>query len=171
MSAAHPETAGPHTCDCENPKGFLCQYPNCKTWDPAGNCLPPKTLRGTFPPSGTFPPGPVPLLPPNGTAVEGKKNDDDKTRLDLIPPEAIAALGKVLTFGAQKYAPRNWERGMRWGRIFAACLRHLYAYWAREERDPETGMSHLWHAFCCIAFLIAYEERKIGEDDRPMPRK
>lgn len=95
------------------------------------------------------------------------KHDGDKVRLDLLPPELVEGVGAVLTFGAHKYGARNWEKGMRWGRPFAALLRHLWAWWRGEEKDPETGMSHLWHAGCCLAFLIAYEQRQIGDDDRP----
>lgn len=95
------------------------------------------------------------------------KHDGDKVRLDLLPPELVEGVGAVLTFGAHKYGARNWEKGMRWGRPFAALLRHLWAWWRGEEMDPETGMSHLWHAGCCLAFLIAYEQRQIGDDDRP----
>lgn len=99
--------------------------------------------------------------------VEGRKDDGAKLRHDLIPPEAVEALAEVLTFGATKYGDRNWEKGMRWGRCFAALMRHLWKWWRREAVDPETGMSHLWHAMACLAFLIAYEARSIGEDDRP----
>jgi hypothetical protein len=77
-------------------------------------------------------------------------------------------VARVLAFGASKYGERNWERGMKWGRPFAACMRHLWSWWRGEKADPETGMSHLWHAGCCIAFLIAYEARKVGTDDRPV---
>ena len=99
--------------------------------------------------------------------TEGRKDDSEKLRYDLIPPEAIEALADILTFGAQKYSDRNWERGMRWGRVFAACMRHLWAWWRKAGPDPDTGKSHLWHAACCVAFLIAYESRNAGEDDRP----
>lgn len=61
---------------------------------------------------------------------------------------------------------RNWEQGMSWGRVFAALMRHMWAWWRGEDKDPETGESHLWHAGCCIAFLIAYEARGVGTDDR-----
>ena len=61
---------------------------------------------------------------------------------------------------------RNWEKGMKWGRVFGALMRHMWAWWRGQDRDPETGFSHLSHAACCIAFLIAYEHRCIGEDDR-----
>jgi len=97
----------------------------------------------------------------------GYKHDNEKLRMDLIPPEALAALADILGYGANKYSDRNWEKGMRWGRVFAALMRHLWAWWAREGVDPETHRSHLWHALCCLAFLVAYEQRNLGEDDRP----
>ena len=99
--------------------------------------------------------------------IEGRKNDANKPRYDLIPPESLEGPAKVLALGSIKYSDRNWEKGMRWGRVFAALMRHLWAWWRREKVDPETGLSHLWHAACCLMFLIAYEERAIGEDDRP----
>jgi len=106
----------------------------------------------------------------------GRKDDGGKVRLDLIPPELIFAVGQILTFGAVKYADRNWEQGMKWGRVFGALMRHMWCWWGGKgpttksflfgSTDDETQYSHLWHAACCIAFLIAYEERNIGEDDR-----
>jgi len=109
-------------------------------------------------------------------SADGRKDDEDKVRLELIPPEFIFAVGSVLTFGAIKYEDRNWEKGMSWGRVFGASLRHLMAWWGGKrpttknfvfgDLDTETGMSHLWHAACCICFLVTYEERAIGKDDR-----
>lgn len=98
---------------------------------------------------------------------EGRKDDGGKARHDLIPPELPDAVAQVLAFGASKYGERNWEKGMNWGRPFAALMRHMWAWWRGEAADAETGMSHLWHAACCIAFLMAYEARGAGVDDRP----
>lgn len=108
--------------------------------------------------------------------VEGYKADENKVRMDLIPPELPFAVADILTFGAAKYADRNWEKGMKWGRPFGALMRHLWAWWGGKtatnenfllgQLDGETGRSHLWHAACCITFLIAYEARGIGTDDR-----
>lgn len=98
---------------------------------------------------------------------EGVKFDTGKPRLDLIAPEFITGTADILAFGAQKYGERNWEKGMSWSRPFAALLRHMWAWWAGEDHDDETGKSHLWHAACCLMFLIAYEARKKGTDDRP----
>lgn len=97
---------------------------------------------------------------------EANKFDGEKVRLDLLPPEAIFSLGKVMTFGAQKYGDRNWENGMKWSRLFGAAMRHLWAWFKGEDKDPETSYSHLEHALCCVAFLVAYEQRGVGEDDR-----
>lgn len=100
---------------------------------------------------------------------EGRKDDQGKTRYELLPPELLDGTARVLTFGAAKYDDRNWEKGMAWSRPFGALMRHMWAWWRGEANDPETGMSHLWHASCCLSFLIAYEQRKVGTDDRPVP--
>jgi hypothetical protein len=99
--------------------------------------------------------------------VTGYKADEGKPSFTLLPFDALGCIMKVLTFGAIKYAPRNWEKGMNWTRPWDACIRHLEAWMRREDGDPETGMSHLWHAGCMILFLIAYELRGVGTDNRP----
>ena len=97
----------------------------------------------------------------------GEKFDTDKLRYDLLPPELLEETARVLTFGAEKYSARNWELGMAWSRPFGAMMRHMWAWWGGEDKDPETGYSHLAHAACCIAFLVAYERRGTGTDNRP----
>lgn len=99
--------------------------------------------------------------------AEGSKNDSEKPRLDLLPVRPIIAAGRVMLFGAKKYAERNWEHGLKYGRLYRACLAHLFAWWGGEENDPETGESHLSHAVCCI--LMLHEMTRIHPelDDRP----
>lgn len=99
--------------------------------------------------------------------VGGRKDDTGKDPWRLFPWDAARGIIKVLAFGAGKYSERNWETGMDWSRPFDACIRHLTAWWEGEKADPETGYSHLWHAGCCILFLIAYEIRGVGKDNRP----
>lgn len=95
-----------------------------------------------------------------------RKFDADKIPLDLFPPEALIEIGKVLGHGAIKYGEHNWRGGMKWGRLFAAAQRHLQAWLSGEDIDPDSGLPHLAHAGCCIAFLIAYQKSGIGADDR-----
>lgn len=101
----------------------------------------------------------------------GVKFDEGKLRYDLVPIEALREITRVLTFGANKYTDRNWEKGINYGRCYAAAMRHLTAWWDGEDKDPETGISHLAHAGCCIYFLLTYEQRGMNEfDNRPFPR-
>lgn len=97
---------------------------------------------------------------------EGVKNDKGKLRYDLIPPEGMDALAEVYTIGAKKYADRNWELGMSWGRIFAAMLRHAFAWLRGETLDPVDGQHHLASVAWCAFALITFEKRGIGTDDR-----
>lgn len=98
---------------------------------------------------------------------EGRKDDTGKLPYHLLPPELLEAVSSVLDFGQGKYSARNWEAGMDWSRVFAALQRHMWAWWGGEDKDPETGMSHLHHAATNIAFLLTYESRNKGKDDRP----
>jgi len=62
----------------------------------------------------------------------GDKFDKDKNRLDLIPAEAIEAAGWILTHGAKKYTERNWQKGIKYGKIYGALQRHLKEIGKRE---------------------------------------
>jgi hypothetical protein len=105
----------------------------------------------------------------DGTLHEvGVKLDSEKLRMDLIPASAIESLAEVLTYGAKKYADRNWEKGIKWGRVYAATLRHLLAWWRGENLDPESGLPHLAHAMCNIAFLLEFSKKRKEFDDRPV---
>ena len=97
--------------------------------------------------------------------MNGLKYDGDKPMLDLIPPEAIMAIGRVMTYGAQKYGPNNWQ-GVEPRRYVAALLRHLMAYQAGEVNDPESGMPHLWHVATNAAFLVVLGGEKPSFADR-----
>ena len=95
------------------------------------------------------------------------KHDEGKPRIDLIPPEMLLETAKCLGFGANKYTEGNWELGLDWNRVYSALMRHMIAFWGGEDLDKESGLSHLSHAACCISFLIAFQERGIGNDNRP----
>jgi hypothetical protein len=110
-------------------------------------------------------PGEATVAPSDGLAG-GVKHDDGKPRMDLLPPEALREIAGVLTMGAQKYDAHNWRRGFAYSRLIAAALRHLFAWVGGENKDPESGKSHLAHAACCLMFLITFEQTNTGTDDR-----
>lgn len=107
----------------------------------------------------------------NGTTKEtepskGVKYDQDKPRLDLIPNEALVELGKVLEYGCKKYSAGNWAKGIHYSRLIAATLRHVSAYNGGEDTDKESGLSHISHALCNLAFLCHHIANKPDLDDR-----
>lgn len=99
--------------------------------------------------------------------MTGRKDDSGKPSFHLLPDDALAEVQKVLDFGATKSGARNWEKGMAWTRLWNALMRHAWAWMRRESADPETGLSHMAHLTCCALFLLAYEKRMVGADDRP----
>ena len=91
-------------------------------------------------------------------STAGRKFDGGKLEYGLVPPLALKEMVKVLTFGAQKYERDNWQRvpdSKR--RYFDALQRHLWAWKEGEELDPESGIHHLAHAMCCLAFLYEHD--------------
>lgn len=89
----------------------------------------------------------------------GMKFDNGKNRLDLVEPEFIENVGKVLTFGAEKYEPNNWQKVEDpVNRYYAATLRHLLAWRRGEKIDPESGLNHLSHVATNIMFLMHFDK-------------
>lgn len=93
----------------------------------------------------------------------GRKYDADKLRWDLLPTHLVEACVKVLTFGAKKYEPNNWqnvENGR--DRYYAALMRHIVAWHNGEVVDPESGIEHLAHAMCNLVFLDWLDGQSAG---------
>lgn len=100
----------------------------------------------------------------------GMKFDTDKPSLALIPTTLLMEVGKVLTYGAKKYEAHNWKRGIDDSRLISAAMRHIAAYNAGVDFDSESGLHHLAHAICELAFAMdqnlltdgAYDDRYKG---------
>ena len=90
------------------------------------------------------------------------KYDQDKPRLDLVPPGVIEAIGKIRTYGLEKYGTVDGWQEVEPERYTAALMRHLCKFLRNPYgKDEESGLPHLWHMACNIAFLIElYEEDK-----------
>jgi Domain of unknown function (DUF5664) len=99
--------------------------------------------------------------------------NEGKVRFELITPEPLRELAKVLTRGAVKYEARNWERGLTYSSTWACLNRHLWSWYEGEDQDPESGLHHLTHALCNVWFLLTFAKRiEAGTlpatlDDRP----
>lgn len=101
--------------------------------------------------------------------LSGVKNDQEKPRTDLLPTVPLFKIAEVLGFGAKKYAAHNWRGGIEYSRLIGAALRHLLAFNDGEDKDPESGLSHLAHLGCCVLFLLEQEAKGTGLDDRYKP--
>ena len=90
--------------------------------------------------------------------MTGIKYDSEKPKMNLLPPKAIVEVAKVLTFGAEKYDAENWRKlDDLQNRYTAGALRHIFAHMDGEQLDPETGLSHMAHALCCLLFKLEIE--------------
>lgn len=96
----------------------------------------------------------------------GTKHSTDKPPLHLINRAALVAEAEVLAFGARKYAPWNWSKGLEWADAARAAIGHLYAFLDREDLDPESRLSHVAHARAETGFLLEFIAKGTGVDDR-----
>jgi hypothetical protein len=124
--------------------------------------MPPKAERNHTPP----PPSDSPV---DAKREDGVKFDSDKVPLALLPAYPLQEVARVLAVGAKKYHPWNWTGGFAASRLVSPALGHILAWMSGEDNDPETGLSHLAHAVCCLLFLIEnYAKKpKYWNDDRP----
>jgi hypothetical protein len=99
-------------------------------------------------------------------AAVGTKHDSEKNRLELLSPVWVEGVGQVLTFGARKYEANNWRKGISQSRLLGAALRHIFSYVKGEDFDPESGLSHLLHASCCLMFAFELKGSRPDLDDR-----
>jgi hypothetical protein len=97
------------------------------------------------------------------------KFDDGKPGMNLLSREALEQIALVMDFGKQKYDAHNWRKGFQWSRPLSAAIRHIMAFNDGEDKDPESGLSHLAHAACCIMFLLEFEKTHKDLDDRWKP--
>jgi 5'(3')-deoxyribonucleotidase len=118
---------------------------------------------------------------------KGLRYNEGKTRLGLIPTSAIEGIGKVLTYGANKYTVKdadgnividganNWKKGLPWMEVIDSLERHLTAFKNGEDIDPESNCYHVDHLLTNAAFLKEFYKIYPQGDNRPhkylkMPR-
>ena len=97
----------------------------------------------------------------------GVRFNQGKLRYDLVEPHAHRDMVEVLTDGANKYKPRNWQAGLSWTSVLASLKRHIAAMELGEDYDPESGRLHIAHAACNVHFLNAFYYTFPQGDDRP----
>lgn len=79
--------------------------------------------------------------------------NEGKARLTLLSPYAQEGCARVLMFGAQKYAPWNWTKGLPTAETLDSLLRHVSAIQRGEVYDQESGLPHIDHIQCNAMFI------------------
>lgn len=94
---------------------------------------------------------------PKAGCDQEAKADGGKPRPTLVPVSLIHAVTAIREYGTAKYHdPENWRKVEK-QRYKDALYRHWLAYLGGEEKDQESGLPHLWHVACNVAFLIEME--------------
>lgn len=97
---------------------------------------------------------------------KGIKYDPKKVNFSLIPPTIERALASVLTYGAGKYEPYNWQKVENFReRFYSALRRHLDSWWDGEDYDLDDEDSgergayflHSAQVLCNAMFLLWYD--------------
>ena len=104
----------------------------------------------------------------------GLRDNRGKAHLALVPMSLETGVAEVIWrssfFGGGKYPLHNWRKGMPWTEVAESAMRHLKKFAQEgEDFDDETGLHHLKHAACNVAFLLEYLTSRPSFDDR-LPR-
>lgn len=83
---------------------------------------------------------------PIKTNEHGGSQSDVPYRFDLLDPEAMFAMTRVLAEGAEKYGENNWHKISVEDHLNHALI-HIYAYLAGDRSDE-----HLSHLMCRALF-------------------
>ena len=97
------------------------------------------------------------------------KKDEGKLQISLVPTQIIRDIAEVRMYGNKKYGdPDNWKQVEK-SRYVDALLRHTLAYLDDPSGvDEESGIPHLKHMACNIAFLCEMEKGIDISDEDPV---
>ena len=79
--------------------------------------------------------------------------NDTSGRFDLIPPTMMRRLAQHYQNGANKYAERNWEKGLSVTRCIDSTLRHINK-WREGYREEDHLVAAIWN----LTVIVHQEE-------------
>ena len=100
------------------------------------------------------------------SSKEGVKHDRDKPPMSMVSHVLMEEVSKVRAFGAKKYNVDNWKKGFKVTRSLSSALRHIFAFLSGQDKDEESGQSHLAHAICCLEHALWDMRYHPTNDDR-----
>jgi len=92
-----------------------------------------------------------------------RENAPGKGRFDLISPIFMKRLAIVMEKGANKYADRNWEKGMPLHKYIDSALRHISQILEGETDEDNAGQA--------VFNIMAYMHTKEMIDRELLPKE
>ena len=84
--------------------------------------------------------------------AHGDRYNDGKLKWSYVHFASLEPMVRVLMFGAQKYEPFNWQKGLKKDEILESMQRHIAKMFDGEQNDPESGLPHIGHVMCNAMF-------------------
>lgn len=101
------------------------------------------------------------------------KQDYGKAKLTLVPRRILWDIAAIREYGNNKYpegGPDNWK-AVEANRYRDAAFRHFLGYLDDPlSIDTESGLPHLWHLACNIAFLCEMEDMYLSKNPEVVER-
>jgi len=92
--------------------------------------------------------------------------------MELLSPYSLWQLSTWLGKGAEKYAPRNWEKGIPFSVCIGKLQRHLAEYMMGKTDEPHLdAIGFWWHALTHYEAMIALGKLPASLNDLPQYEK
>ena len=89
------------------------------------------------------------------------KADAGKPRLTLVPQQILYDVAEVREYGINKYGEKESWREVEIERYRDSAFRHFLSYLKNPQGvDEESGLKHIKHLACNVAFLCELEGQK-----------
>ena len=122
----------------------------------------------------------IPVSPPSDGKAKSQETITDqdpkglaarnKPRMSTVPVAVLREIAGGMGEGADKYGFHNWrhtKRGVNASVYYDATMRHLLAWIAGEDIDPDSGINHITKAITSLVVLRDASIHGNVVDDRP----
>jgi hypothetical protein len=95
------------------------------------------------------------------------KTDNSKLRFDLINPEFLEGMAKILTHGANKYGANNFRKASKEERklYIGALHRHLNQWQQGKKLDQDHKQNHLISVAVNAMFLYYFDSKELDKNE------
>lgn len=91
---------------------------------------------------------------------QGLRYNENKLKWSLVHFGSLEPMVRVLMFGAKKYAPENWKKGLDKKEILESIMRHVAELMDGKELDDESGLPIMGHIQCNAMFYNYFSNYK-----------